>query len=402
MTQQPVKALLMSVGGSPEPVICAINRLRPECLCFFVSEEAKGSIDRDIIPCIEQRPERWDQIVTPDQEDLKVCCATLLKDLPGLLKRWDVTPSDLVVDYTSGTRTMSAALVLCAIESSSQFHHGGGEGKAFSHVNPSDELAVKERMNAALVFNRGRYQQAADLFQKIEQRVSGGIKPLYKALADLSVGYALWDVFQYRQAWEKLQAARKALEMAALFGGPPVLKSLIPQLKVNVAFLEKIVMGATEVKPEMFVDLLANAERRAQRESNYEDAMVRLARALEVLAQVRLSGRGFQPGNIDPERLPVSLRQEYVQKYTSSIDGKVKVGLEAGYRLLKELGDELGGAFQAQWNTLRALLEARNLSILAHGFLPMKAERYHQLWTLVLKLSGTQSEQLPRFPKMDL
>jgi CRISPR-associated protein (TIGR02710 family) len=400
MAQPTIKALLVSVGGSPEPAIFTINRLRPECLCFFASEETQASINEQIIPKIEQPPQRWDQIITPDAEDLRKCCEALLKDLPGLIRRWEVEPSQMMVDYTGGTKTMSIALALCTIEHSSGYHYIGG-GQAIHQANPWDELAVQERREAALIFNRARYAQAADLFQKIELRVSGGGKPFYKALVNLSLGYGLWDAFDHKGAWNKLQEAKKALEMATVFGGPPGIKPLVNVLKENLAFLEKIVLSKQEIIPELFLDLLANAQRRANVEQRYEDAVARLYRALEVLAQVRLAQKGIRSTAVDPMKLPGSLRGEFSQKYTSDIDGKIKIPLQAAFKLLKESGDELGLAFEKQWNNLKALLEARNSSLLAHGFTPIKPERYQQMWEMVLKLSGTSPEKLPQFPRME-
>ena len=264
MSQQTIKALLISVGKGIEPVIWTINRLRPECLCFFTSEEDKHIIDREIVPKLEQPPRQWDQMVTPDADDLIKCCQVLVKDLSRLLSRWDVDPSQLVVDYAGGTRVMSAALMLCSINHSSVYRYVTAEGKEqdIPHVNPWDELVIEERKQAAAHFNRARYREAADYFLKIQQRVSGGQKPLYKALANFSLGYAFWDALDYRSAWNKLQESKKALDMATLFGGPAGLKNLVSAAKENLLFLEKMTMGSQEVKPEILLDLLANAATR--------------------------------------------------------------------------------------------------------------------------------------------
>jgi CRISPR-associated protein (TIGR02710 family) len=403
MAQQAVKVLLVCVGGSLEPIIFSINKLRPDCLCFFATEADKGIVDQEIIPKIEQPPRQWDQIITPDSDDLLKCCQVLLKDLQAILKRWEADPSQVVVDYTGGSKTMSAALILCTVDYSSSYQYVGGVGKeeAIRHVNPWDELAVKDRGESAIIFNRARYQQAADSFSMIQQKVSGSSKPLYKALANLSSGYAFWDAFDYRQGWNKLQEAKKALEMATLFGGPRGLDSLVSVLKVNLSFLEKIAMGSQEVKADIFLDLLANARRRAQFEQKYEDAMARLYRAFEVLAQVRLSQKGIRTSSVDPARLPDSLKEEFIQKHTSELDGKIKVRAQEAYRLLKDMGDELGNSFDKQWSNLKLLLEARNNSILAHGFVSVKQERYQQMFDVVLKLSGKRLEELPRFPLME-
>lgn len=415
MSQASVKALLVSAGGDLAPTIFVINRLRPEALCFFVAEAQQGGIDREIIPKIEQPPRQWDQIVTPDPEDLQQCCRLLLRDLPGLVSRWGIEPSQLTIDYSGGTKTMAAALALCAAELSSSFHVAvskeqakggteaaiGGEARAVYQGNPWNELAANGRREAAAAFNQARYREAADLFRKIEKRVSGGSKPLYKSLADFSEGYAFWDSFDYREGWNRLQSAKKGLEMSALFGGPPGLKDVVAKLKENLSFLEKLVMGTKEIKPELFLDLLSNAQRRAHTEKKYEEATVRLLRALEVLAQARLAERGFQFDRIDPDRLPASLKTDFIQKYTSPLDGRIKPDLLGDYRLLKEIGDPLGIAFDQQWSTFKIPLEARERSILGHGFTPMPPDRYQHLSELTLKISGTPPEKMPHFPKME-
>ncbi|NKE72009.1 TIGR02710 family CRISPR-associated CARF protein [Candidatus Manganitrophus noduliformans] len=415
MSQSSVKALLVSVGGDLASTIFAINRLRPEALCFFVAEAEQGEIDREIIPQIEQPPRQWDQIVTPDSEDLLQCCRVLLREIPGLLSRWGVEPSQLTIDTSGGTKTMAAALALCAVDAASSFHavvskaqaKGGtetavrGEARVLYQGNPWDELAANGRRDAAAVFNQARYREAADLFRKIEKRVSGGSKPLYKSLADFSEGYAFWDAFDYREGWNRLQSAKKGLEMSALFGGPPGLKDVVAKLKENLSFLEKLVMGTKEIKPELFLDLLANAQRRAHTEKKYEEATVRLLRALEVLAQARLAERGFQFDRIDPDPLPASLKTDFIQKYTSPLDGRIKPDLLGDYRLLKEIGDPLGIAFDQQWSTFKIPLEARERSILGHGFTPMPPDRYQHLWELALKISGTLPEKMLHFPKME-
>src|SRR5438067_704286 len=83
------------------------------------------------------------------------------------------------------------------------------------------------------LFNRGAFGPAASQFRQIEARVSGGQKPFYRALADLAEGYDLWERFHYRQAWDKLKTAVKALEMASVWGGPPGLNSVLPAVKQN-------------------------------------------------------------------------------------------------------------------------------------------------------------------------
>jgi CRISPR-associated protein (TIGR02710 family) len=403
MADSNVKALILSIGESVESAVASINRSNPECVCFFVSESAKGDVDQKIIPKIERPPKQWDQIVTPDPDDFLKCCGALIAGIPGMVGRWQAEPSQVVVDYTGGTVTMAQALVLCTVDFASGYQSSGGpprEGE-LQRVNPWDELSAVARWEAARTFNQSRFRGAADRFSRIQSRVSGGEKPLYKALSGLSLGYAAWDAFDYRQGWNKLQEAKKSLEMATLFGGPPGLKALLAGLKSNLPFLEKIAMGSQEVKPELFLDLLANARRRALHDQRYEDAVVRVYRALEVLAQVGLFQKGIRSSAVDPSKLPENLREEYVRRYTGETDGKIAIGVIPAFRLLKGMGDDLGERFESQWNNIRALLEARGGAVLGHGFGTVNPERYQQLFDVVLKISGRRIEEIPVFARME-
>jgi hypothetical protein len=51
---------------------------------------------------------------------------------------------------------------------------------------------------------------------------------------------------------------------------------------------------------------------------------------------------------------------------------------------------------------MKPLLDAANHAVLGHGFEPVKAERFHQLYDIVIKLSGVSEASLPRFPTLNL
>ncbi len=123
-----------------------------------------------------------------------------------------------------------------------------GSTFVWTQSNPWDEQATVSRREGCELFNRGLFHAAAKLFHGVELRVSGGQKPLYRAFTDLAEGYELWERFHYRQAWDKLRTATKALEMASLWGGPTGLKAILPALKANASFLEKLVLDPAEVK----------------------------------------------------------------------------------------------------------------------------------------------------------
>jgi CRISPR-associated protein (TIGR02710 family) len=122
--------------------------------------------------------------------------------------------------------------------------------------------------------------------------------------------------------------------------------------------------------------LFLNAQRRRE-EGKYDDAVARLYRLIEMAGQAALMDRGVDTGNVEPDRLPDSLRAEYAAR-RSPDTGKIVLGLQEDYRILAAFGNPLGEAFLEN-KRLRDLLAARNLSILAHGRAPVGRERCEAL-----------------------
>jgi CRISPR-associated protein (TIGR02710 family) len=244
---------------------------------------------------------------------------------------------------------------------------------------------------------------ASKPFREIEARVSGGQKPLYRAFTELADGYDHWERFHYRQAWEKLKVALKAFEMASLWGGPPGLASLLPAIKSNAGFLEKLVLDPAPVKDMQAPDLLAHAGRRLHGQQDPEAAMISLVRALEAFAQRQLFKQyHIKTWDVQPEQLPEALRETCRSCWLEDIDGKYKLPLQAQFRTLAGLGDQMGQTFLREWPTMKPLLDAATHAVLGHGFEPVKAERVQQLYEVVVKLSGAGETSLPKFPALSI
>ena len=409
---QPVKALVLALTDHAAAAVYSINRLQPDSLCFVLPEGAKSLVETVIQPKIEHMPRRWDWVVMAETCEFVDCYQTLARTLPDMLQPWDVQPGELVVDVTGATPAMAGALMLATRSLSSRIvslvpaREGlegdrieiAGQPFVWTQGNPWDEAASASRREGCELFNRKLFGAAAKLFREVEARVSGGQKPLYRAFADLADGYHLWERFQYRQAWEKLKTAVKAFEMASLWGGPPGLTSLLPAIKANAGFLEKLVLDPAPVKDMQALDLLAHAGRRLHGTQDPETAMVSLVRALEAFAQRQLFKLyGIKTWDVQPEQLPQALRETCRSCWLEDLDGKYKLPLQAQFRALAGLGDQMGQAFLREWPTMKPLLDAANHAVLGHGFETVKTERVRQLFDVVVKLSGVSDSSLPKF-----
>lgn len=415
----PIKALLIAFTDDPAAAVYSINRLKPEKLCFFLHESAKSLVESSVQPQVAEMPRRWDWVVTPDANRFMVSYKALAQAFSDTLKAWEIQPGELVLDLTGATSAMAAAMVLAGVPSSSRVitisQTGGGpstEGETIQingsdrvwlQGNPWDEAAALSRREACELFNCGAFGAATGQFRKIESRVSGGQKPLYRALADLSEGYGLWERFQYRPAWDKLKTSLKALDMASVWGGPPGLKGLLPSIKHNAGFLEKLVLDPQDVREALAFDLLAHARRKASRDHDFEAAMIFLLRALEAFAQYQLFKHyRIKTWDVQPEQLPQALREPCQTCFLDDVDGKYKLPLYAQFRALAGLGSQTGQAYLAQWAKMKPLFDAANHAVLGHGFEPIKPERFHQLYEVVTKLTGVSDTALPKFPTLTL
>ena len=410
------KALLIAVSEDPVSVQACINRLIPEFLCFVVSESRKASIEADIQPAISKMPQRWDWILV--EESFTAVHHTLTKSLPDILKTWGLQPGELVVDFSRATPAIAAAMALASRPWTSQVvgltTPESDTGKsdvvvvgdrtfAWQEGNPWNEEAVQARQEAALLFNQGAFSPAAKRFRRIESLVGGSLKPLYHALADMADGYAAWEGFKYRDAWDKLKTALKAFELASVWGGPPGMSSLLAGVKQNLKFLENIVMNPDDVKLPVAHDLLAHAKRRGERDQHIDSALQLLLRALEAYAQYHLwKPYRIKSWDVQVEQLPQDLQEPCRACYADDVDGKFHLPLQAQFRALAGLGHPMGQTFVNEWTRIKTLWDAAHQSVLGHGFQTTKADRFHQFYAAAIKLTNVTEPNLPAFPKMTL
>jgi CRISPR-associated protein (TIGR02710 family) len=409
------RAMLVSLGGSPEPVLFTLNQQRPEYVLFFVSPQTVQEL-HEIIRGLAYRCHDFDRILTPSAEDLGECYQALRAHLPGILARWGVSPDALVVDYTGGTKTMSAALVLATIEGVHRYSYvggverdkggvgvviGGRERMLYVH-NPWKAWAQEERKRIRLYFAAARYETALQELQHLVDHADTEEQDFLRAIASAVAGYRDWDNFRHREALPKLGRALRFLKPYARGARQEDLARFVLEVESNLEFLNQLTTPQT--RDEAYVqDLVANADRRAHLEGKYEDAVARLYSGLERAARFRLHRQyRIDTEEVKREQLPEALRAEYQQKYCDPRDNKLKLPLLAAYRLLEALGNELGHAFIARQEEFLQVLSLRNLSPLGHGEQPVGIDGYMRFRMLLVALLSISEDALPRFPELSL
>jgi len=428
MSDTEKRVVVVSVGGSEQPIIHSLNIQRPEYIIYFTSAGSRRVVRQLIEPALEYRPEDHEVITTEDEQNLVVSVEVLLQRIPVLLKQWGVSFECVTGDYTGGTKTMSSALVLVLAGKGCPYSYIGGSARdkeglgvvvngseqMFHLENPWDVLAVDVLREIRLLFNRCRFRAVQDLAERTAKRVERK-RTFFQALRDISEGLYLWDNFQYSPALNLLLQGDRLLRPFVEGASSEGLRRFSSEVRDGIESLERIKCDALLFKSNLkkkeaelvvladgqttIADLLSNAVRRAEIEYKYDDAVARLYSAIEKTAKIRLKVEyGLDNSDINPELLPEGLRESY----QSEISGdKIQLPLHRSFSLLADLGDPLGVAYQKVELDLRDVLSVRNMSLLAHGFEPVKEKTYRNLLAIALDFMQLTTADLPRFPQLN-
>lgn len=409
MNDRQYHLLICTVGGSPEPIIASIHHWNPVRVLFVPSEKTKNDLT---VLTQELQPSGWDKLVVGDAQDFGDCVRQL-RGLDEQVEAWrQKGPAyDVIVDFTGGTKIMSAALSSVSRRWHCKFSYVGGTERTKDGIgivvsgtertlvtqNPWNALGYQAIEDACLLFDQQAFMPAAILLDEARKAADeSSIKRTLSTVHQLCEGYGLWDRFEHKKAIQRINYVLKNAADLQVALGATRFETVIRDIKQNQQALQQL--AAKPRSRAMIADLLANAGRR-KREARYDDGVARLYRAIESLAQHALAERHGIPStdNVALEKVPES-RREHWRSRTES--GTLRLGLQDVYELLDALGDKIGEVFKALelHDRERSPLAARNQSILAHGFTPVGESVFERLWDAAMRLGDFCERDLPVFP----
>lgn len=409
------KALIVSLGGSPEPLIKTLSEQRPQLVCFLASQasvDLVGKIKEEVAKSGLRFQDY--KVLVEDINDLAHCYQRALACADWMAKQ-AVPAAEVIVDYTGGTKTMTAALVLATVSKGFQFSYVGGTRRTKEGLgvvesgseeirlgpNPWDLFAIQERQRLVQYFNSYQFTACRTLIQDVTDRLSPDEKQRFEVLKVLVDGYEAWERFKHGASLACLEKGMAELQKLANVRAEGFLTPLLTGVARNLAFLRRLKSerrDAQELHPLLLSDLLANAKRRIE-EGKFDDAAARLYRLVEMVGQMEIERLCQAKTENFPEgKIPETLREEFAQRYRSKRDGQIKLGMEATYLVLQAYGNEIGQRFFQDRSRFDRLQQARNRSILAHGVVPIEEERARELLEFVSSLMPLQPE--PQFPKL--
>ena len=387
--------LVMTVGTGKtgediaQALLLSIQQHQPERVIFLCTEMTAEQTLPLIKKDLDLPPESCEVHVLPNENDVQFLYQEYLDRIRSC--------EHIIVDFTSGTKAMSAALFAAGIAvEADQVSYVVGPRDETGRVIQSEEaftfpptlvLAERTLERARDLFNRCDFHAASVLADYYRRTLpeSSDLRRLAKTLYLLGTAYDCWDHFQYKQATNLVGKAANPREN--------LIDLDVDLLKSNSQFLHNA--AREDFCAERLVDLANNARRRLQ-QGRFDDALARLYRAYEFLIQFQLitkytiNTNGVTLSELDKYDLCSETKKRY-RHLAEYSDGKIKLGLREGLELLAELKDDLrDGLINLYWKPgswqpgkitaaenagpLQSWLNQRNNSFLAHGTKPAEEQ----------------------------
>lgn len=383
----PARTLLFcTVGGSHQPIVTAINTLRPQRVVFFCTGadpatgkagsrqqvEGRGlvikALPQDDKPTLPNIPAQcgltegsWEVEEVP-ADDLDAAYAQMHRAMSGAQ-----AGSRLVADYTGGTKTMTAALVLAALDVGNvELQSVTGARADLVKVRDGTQAAVPSAVEGIrfrhdvqpllAAWRRYAWDQTARGVADMGPPHNARLRAVWQRARDVSEAFAAWDRFDHPAALERL----------SLYEGP-----VARALPAHFQALKRLANGTDAAAEGLRLwDLWLNAQRRAA-DGRHDDAVARVYRLIEWTAQWQLrTQRGWETANLPrevAEAAGIALNR----------DGLYQAGLYPAWQLAAaHCGDPLAGFFEDERRAMRDHLRRRNDSILAHGTVPVSEESW--------------------------
>jgi len=393
------KILIITVGGSDEPIVNAIKDLKDEIdYIYFICSGGKSktasspTIDgegkvvevKKEIKCphcneIIQHQELRENIIKQSEykgeykkieienpDDFREVYAKTLLAINEAKKQG----KEIICDFTGGTKTMSSVLAILSVLDfdTKPFLTIGARRDiikitGISHTTALDVDSARIDFVLKIVdefISKYLYFPASLILKKLlhfgfKQEI---IKDIETKLALCEIFY-MWDSFNYEETFENL-------------------RNYARDYQEYIDYLLKLLNKAKNSGYEKVFDLISNAERQALN-GFYDNAVARLYRALELFAQTRLK----KEYDIDTSSLQNSLdkiknKEKWLAKRNEK--GEIKIGLKDAYELLEELEDPVGKIYKNEKEKFINILNLRNYSKLAHGDIPVDEKNWNKFF----------------------
>jgi CRISPR-associated protein (TIGR02710 family) len=398
------KVLIMTVGTGAtgadiaHGLFFSIEKQNPEVVVFITSSESR----KLTLPHLNDLLNKWGRNIQKEEKIIEEIndfekLHNLYSELIRSYIRNGYDKQNIVVDYTSGTKAMSAALVSSglALEVGTISYVMGDrkEGRVqsgterISPISPTSIFCEKMLKQFVSLFNLYQFESAIELVKDFN------FHPDYKNHANILINlarfFSAWDKFNFSDAFNLLKnLPDDDLQEVQLKGKfDKLFRPLLAELKKSELNYEKV------------DDIIFNSKRRAS-EGKYDDAVARLYRALEMIGQIEFEKEfKCKTDDVKLENLPDSERESVKFKYQSHSNKKIQLPMFKTFDVLLAVKNPAAVIFEENKIKIKEHINKRNYSILAHGSVPVAKGHFEDFFNfLISKFNlGSKSNRYSTF-----
>lgn len=397
-------ALMMTVGtgvGDLEKaredlahgMLFSIDERNPDIVILFGSEKSKLTVNSLKKQYLEQYGEEFDFY-----EFIQIDNIDTYEDYFNAFKSKIHEMEDeyrIVIDYTSGTKTMTMSAALASMIYRKKLIVVAGERKDGTVIRGTEKIVYQNLFpiydNITIdqikeSFNANRFETAKELLEDIvDTRVN---KEIYDKLI---TSYSHFDNVNYECALENFD----------LKGFQEEWPELSSHFLKNIQALNRLNnLNDGHRQYYNLASLLNNARRRFEEHKN-DDAIARLYRSLELIGQTKLEEYGLDTSDVDIEIVKGLIDDNDFIDFLESIrksNGLIKISLIQDYELLSRIkDDDLGKFYKENQGKILHCIDFRNNSIFAHGQESRSEEDYFKFRDLVLETAAVLTGKMDKF-----
>jgi CRISPR-associated protein (TIGR02710 family) len=380
------RILLCTVGGSYQPIIQAVQQLSPDLTVFVCSEgksssvsmiNGKGKVIKEYpgdekyslpnIPTQLNLSNESYKIITVPPDDLDKVFKILLSYLNDIKNNYH--KATLYADYTGGTKSMTAGLILASLEHEIKLHLIKGARTNLDKVSEGTQWAVPASVdwikfyrtmhNHLTSWKQYAYGQAVKCLITMDLPSDSVLQENFFKAKILSQAFDAWDRFDHKKAKSLLSTYRSEIN-----------PQYVPYFLILDVLCdqEKQVTELTRI-----YDLWLNALRRSA-QGRYDDAIARVYRIIEWTAQWVLQEQcGVSTSDLPEDFIPTGV------DIRKNRHGKYQAPLYHSWQLVRhKTTGPLSEFIKTKGDSLLTFLEVRNQSILAHGKEPITEQKWKE------------------------
>lgn len=454
----PRKVLILTVGGSDEPVVTSITKNKPDFVYFLCSDDFSdsprsssyltvegegkpcGSVQK-CASCGATKGERRESIVkqlglVPGSykvirinhfDNVNICYLEACRIIQE--EREKEPHVGIIADFTGGTKSMTAGLasaamddgraMLCVVSGKRLNLQKVEDGTQIARIIDNSRIMVEKKLLLLNKLWQGyHYQSCLSVLDEIYDRpLADDLYDRLEKIRYLCSAFEAWDRFDHEKALSFFKINKKIVpEKYLKFLGRIIQSKTIwaELLEQNEEKNEKAETGERIKRLhaplsgkrhflnfDPVYDLVLNARRRAA-QGRYDDAVARLYRALEMFGQLNLLRweHPLRTSNLDTAKLPDFLRDEYESRRDPN-KGTINLGLIQNYTLLSRLETPVGKVFESYKNAMQLHLLKRNNSLMAHGITPVDEISYREMLGFVEEFLNICCRELKEKSRLD-